>query len=373
MLLGAEDYLGTEALARLVAVADEHGCDVVLPNMVAGKGHYQTTDVFATTEMEVDLADPRVPAALGNAKFIRRELIDQHSLRYPEDPPIASQPPTSDLPADQPLAGDVIAGFPFTGLPIADIPFTLAACANAKRISVLTDYDYYHHARRPDSGPWDVGASHEERARQVAEILSFTSSLIPAGPRRDAVNRRFFDVELAALLQADLGDLDRAQQERLCADIGMLAELHLTDALAERLHAGTRVRLSLARQGQVEPLLAVIRQDTDPEPPPIVAEADRLYLGYDCFRNPELSLPDDLFRLTESAASTIATRLELAAVAWSRLDDATALTISMRSRLDPSVFSSASVDMTIGAVSGVVDVRPLRRRHAGRSFAASSR
>ncbi len=106
-------------------------------------------------------------------------------------------------------------------------------------------------------------------------------------------------------------------------------------------------------------LLAVIRQDTDPEPPPIVAEADRLYLGYDCFRNPELSLPDDLFRLTESAASTIATRLELAAVAWSRLDDATALTISMRSWLDPSVFSSASVDMTIGAVSGVVDVRPL--------------
>ncbi len=361
LLLGAEDYLGTEALARLVAVADEHSCDVVLPNMVASKGHYTTRDVFATTDMDIDLIDPRLSTALGNARFIRRELIDDQSLRYPEDPPIASQPPTGDITADQPLADDGVAGHPFTSLPLADLPFLLAACANAKRISVLTDYDYYHHGRRPDVDRGTSVVSHEERVRQVAEILAFTAGQIPPGPRRDAVNRRFFEVELAALMQADLADLDRAQQERVCADVGLLVELHLTDTLAERLDAGSRVRFWLARRGLVEPLLAVIRHDTEPGQLPIVVESDRLYAAYDCFRDPELALPDDLFRLTDSAATAVASRMETTAVTWDRGgDSAPSLKITATSHLDLAPFVTAPPRINVGGASSQAELRPLR-------------
>jgi poly(ribitol-phosphate) beta-N-acetylglucosaminyltransferase len=322
--------------------------------MVSGSGGYQTTDLFATTEIDIDLADPRLSAAIGNARLIRRELIDRHNLRYPEDPPIASEP----------FAGE-LGGRTFASLPFADLPFTLAACAHAKRISVLTDYAHYLHARRPHTDRVKSTASHEERVRQVAEIMSFTAVLIPPGPRRDAVNRRFFEVELAALLQTDLARLDRAERERVCADVGMLVELHLTDSIAARLDVGTRVRLALARRGRLDELLGVIREDAGPGPP-IVAEADRLYLGYRCFRNPEFPLADRLFLLADAAASVVASRLELTDVTWDRGDDnEPVLTITLRSRLDLTAFGSAPVRLSVGPVPGEVAVQSLGEASGG--------
>ena len=58
-----------------------------------------------------------------NTKPFRRELIERHGLRYPEDLPIGS-----------------------------DQPFTLEACLRARRVSVLADYDYYFAVRREDAG-----------------------------------------------------------------------------------------------------------------------------------------------------------------------------------------------------------------------------
>jgi glycosyltransferase involved in cell wall biosynthesis len=343
LLMGAEDHLGVEALARLVATADEHVCEVVLPNMVAGKGRYQTTDVFPATEIDLDLADPRLCAALANARFIRRDIIDTNLLRYLEDTPVGGLT----------FAGDPGAWRSFTGLPFAELPFALAACSRAQRISVLTDYDHYHHARRPDGDRPDSVASAEERIRRVDDVMALTARLVPPGPRRDAVNRHLFNMELGSLLQSNLADLDRAQQERICADVGLLVDLHLTEEIAERLDASTRVRLWLARHGLVDALLAVIRQDAEPGQPPIVTEKDRLYLGYDSFRKPDLPLPDDLFRLTESAATVVASRLEINAIGWGpTADDAPTLTVSTTSKLDLTAIGLASVGISVGPVRG---------------------
>lgn len=324
--IGADDYLGPEALERLVSAADEHGADVVLGKMVGVNGRWVPKDIFASSQVDVDLFNSSLPFALSNTKLFRRDLIEKYGLRYPEDLPVGS-----------------------------DQPFTLEACVSAERISVLADYDYYYAVRRRNDSNITYRSSHEERLRCTEEIMKFTAGLIEPGPQRDAINHRHFASELAKLLGAEFLDLHRAMQERICARVGRLVEQHYTDAIAGKLDVSRRLRLTLAHRGYLDELLAVIRQDVGPDHPPILVEDDRLYLGYHCFRDTRVSLPDSLFHITDCPAESIAMRIEVTAVAWGAGDDgARVLTVTAHSPVGLTAFGPAAVRMTAERVSGQV-------------------
>ncbi|MEV1147262.1 glycosyltransferase [Micromonospora sp. NPDC049799] len=283
--VGADDHLGRDALRRLVEAADEWRSDVVLGKVVGVNSRHIYQDIFARTEPDLDLFDSPLPRSLANTKLFRRELLERHRIRYPESMPIGS-----------------------------DLPFTLEACYRARRISVLADYEYYHAVRRFSGTNITYLSRHADRLRTVEATTAFVADLIAPGKQRDAVLARRFDHEIAKLLEDDLLRLDRETQQLVHAGVGRLVAAYLTDDIALQLNAETRIRFALTRDGTLDDLLAVIRQDARTGVPATVVDGDRRYAAYPGFRAPGRSVPDSCFDVT--TAPDWAVKLDVTALAW---------------------------------------------------------
>jgi hypothetical protein len=329
--LGADDYLGREALARLVAVADEYGSDIAFGRMVGADGRWVYQSVFDANEPDIKLFDSPLPWALSNTKLFRRELIERYQLRYLEDMPILS-----------------------------DQPFTLEACLRARRISVLTDYDFYYAVKREDGSNITYRRPPEETLRCTTMLMDFVAKQIGPGEQRDAVHLRHFSWEVARLLRDEFLDLDRDVQERVRAGIETLADAYLTDAIRDRLQVDRRLRVCLAQRGDLDDLLDVMRRSAqqtadgqhggsrEPRNPPVVRDGDRWYAAYPGFREPDLALPDEWFDLGPDVARWAAA-LEATSVGWQRAAGAWTLSITARSPLpDLAELCDAPPSLTAG-------------------------
>ncbi|MEU2610320.1 glycosyltransferase [Micromonospora sp. NPDC007271] len=281
--VGADDHLGPDALRRLVTAADDWESDVVLGRVVGVNSRHIYQDIFARTRKDLDLFDSPLPRSLANTKLFRRELLEKYGIRYREDLPLGS-----------------------------DLPFTLEACYRARRVSVLADYDYYHAVRRHRATNITYLSRHADRLRAVEATAAFVAELIPAGRQRDAILARRFDHEIAKLLEDDLLRLDRDTQQLVHDGIGRLVRAHLTDGIAAQLNAETRIRLALTRDGTLDDLLAVIRQDARAGVPPTVVDGDRRYAAYPGFRDPDRNLPDSCFEVPPDWYA----KLDATALAW---------------------------------------------------------
>lgn len=281
--MGADDYLGREALERLVAAADEWGSDVVLGKVVGVHSRHIYQDIFARTEPDLDLFDSPLPRSLANTKLFRRELLERHGIRYLEDMRIGS-----------------------------DLPFTLEACYRARRISVLADYEFYYAVRRFRATNITYLSKHVQRLRTVERIVSFVADLIPPGKQRDAIMSRRFDHEVARLVEDDLLLLDPDTQRAVHEGIGRIVAEYLTDDVAAELGPETRIRLAVARDGSLDDLLAVIRHDARTGVPSTVVRDGRRYAAYPGFGR----LPDACFDVTTDPDWPA--KLDAVAVAWER-------------------------------------------------------
>ena len=238
--LGADDYLGRQALARLVAAGDGWGADVVAGRMVGCNGRFVPQAIFARTDPDVDLYTSALPFAMSNTKLFRRSLLVEHDIRFPESLPFGS-----------------------------DQPFTVAACVHARKISVLADYDYYYAVRRHDAANITYRASHRQRLACTTAIMAATADLLPAGPRRDAILHRSFASELSKLTRPDFLTLDPATQTDIAAGIATLADQYLTEPIAARLDVNRRLRLRLAQHHHLDHLRTLISHNSTHQPPPL--------------------------------------------------------------------------------------------------------
>lgn len=237
--IGSDDYLGEEALERMVKCADTHGSDVVVGKMVGTNGRYVRQSLYKANDSDVSLYGPELPFALANTKLFRRELVEQHKLRFPEDLPVGS-----------------------------DQPFTIEACVRAGRISVVADYTCYYAVKRGDASNITYRANHLSRLRCTAVIMDHAAWLIEAGPDRDAVLKRHFTWELSKLIQDDFVDLDAETKREICAGITRLADSYLTDPLSDSLPVKLRARLRLAQRGAVDELCRAISEEAEHGAPP---------------------------------------------------------------------------------------------------------
>lgn len=322
--IGSDDYLGPEALERLVAAADRWGTDVLLGKLVGVNGRTVHQGVFASTESDLGLFDSALPWALSNTKLFRRELVERYGLRYPEDMPSGS-----------------------------DQPFTLEACYRAERISVLADYDYYYAVRRLNATNITYGSRHDERLRCAKKLVLFVADLIEPGKQRDAVLLRHFTWEVAKLLEDDFLRLDEEAQERIRAGVGELVGGYLTDNIRDQLPVAVRLRLLVAKGGSLPDLVALIRQDAEEGVPPAVVDGDRWYAGYPGFRDPRLGFPDEWFDITAAAPDWIA-RLDVVSVKWATTGGgARSLVVTAHSpRSDLAALCSGPVRMVAGTPPG---------------------
>jgi hypothetical protein len=290
--LGSDDYLGREALARLVDHADRYGSDVVLGRVVGVHGRFIYQDIFLRDQIDVGLAHSPLPRSLANTKLFRRELLARHGIRYPEHMPVGS-----------------------------DQPFTLAACYRARRISVLADYDYYHLVRRFSATNITYRSRHAGRLRAVEAMMAFTTELMAPGKERDAVLAARFGHEVARLVGDDFLSHDRDTQRLIHTTVGRLARQYLTAEIADQLSAETRIRVALARDGGLDDLIRVIRHDAVRGVPLTLVEGGRRYARYPGFRTPG-GPPDSCFDVTTSADWPV--KLTVRTMAWQFRWDATA-------------------------------------------------
>lgn len=328
--IGSDDYLGPEALERLVKAADEYGSDVVVGKMVGVNGRW--VQDFKSTEPDIRL-DSELARSLNNCKLFHRELIERHGLRYREDMPVCS-----------------------------DQPFTIEACVRARRISVLADYDYYYAVRRTDASNITYRTALRTHLECGAEVLRFAADLMEPGPDRDAVLTRHFGTEMAKIVGARFLDVERAEQEEFCAVIRRVADENLTDAIRDRIDVTKRVRLGLAQRGEVDLLRATIAMQAEGAEPPIAVEGDRTYLAYPGFRDQRAGLPDAYFAVSGNLTKRIAKGTEVSSAGWgSDASGNRALTITVHAGLIGSSALDSAVRIVLVPLAG--KKVPGARRH----------
>ncbi|MFH9468459.1 glycosyltransferase family 2 protein [Streptomyces clavifer] len=300
--IGSDDYLGEEALERMVAYADEHGSDVVVGKMVGTNGRYVHQKLYKKNDPDVSLYRSSLPFTLANTKLFRRSLIEEHRLRFPEDLPVGS-----------------------------DQPFTIEACVRARKISVLSDYTFYYAVKRGDASNITYRANHLARLRCTTAIMKHTASLVEAGPDRDALFKRHFTWELAKLVQDDFPALDAATRREVCEGIAALADEYLTDELRDSLDVKRRVRICLAQAGAVDELIRAVTEEAEHGAPPFHLEDGRAFALYPGFRDEDLGLPDSCYELVgESVPGRLAQGTELLAAEWDQTGEDLHLVLTAR-------------------------------------------
>ena len=78
-----DDWLPADALARMVAFADEHGSDVVVTKET-GHGHNWGWEAFATTKARAEIGVDPLWVPPTPHKLFRRAFLAAHGIRFPE-------------------------------------------------------------------------------------------------------------------------------------------------------------------------------------------------------------------------------------------------------------------------------------------------
>ncbi|MGW0641073.1 glycosyltransferase family 2 protein [Streptomyces badius] len=330
--IGADDYLGEEALERMVSTADANGADVVVGKMVGTNGRYVHQKLYDGNHPDISLYDSALPFTLANTKLFRRDLVEKHGLRFPEDMPVGS-----------------------------DQPFTIEACVRARKISVISDYTCYYAVKRGDSSNITYRADHLARLRCVEQIMEHTAGLIPAGPQRDAVLKRHFDWELSKLLQQDFPALDLDTRRQVCKGVGALVDSYFTDGLRDGTGVKRRVRFGLARSGAVEELTRAVAEETAHGAPPFLLEGGRAFATYPGFRDPAVGLDDRWYEvLGETVAGRLSAGTRLESADWDQHGTELNFVVTLRAGItgDPS---SAVVALAQGAMPQSADKAGARK------------
>ncbi|WP_052706905.1 glycosyltransferase family 2 protein [Streptomyces rubellomurinus] len=287
LFLGADDWLGEEALERLVAAADAWGSDVVVPKQVGVNGRLVPQGIFHADAESVRFTDSALAWALADTKLFRLDLIRRHGLRRDETLKVFS-----------------------------DQPFTLEACLRARKVSVLASYDCYHLVLREDRGNVTERAGVLDRLRGIAALQQVAAGIAEPGGELDAIRARSFAWDVPRLLADGFLLLDGAEQGRVCAEVARLVERFGAREVYDRLPVAVRLRLELAAAGRPEALRDQIRYEAAHGEPPAVRDGRRHYAGYPAFRDARLGLPDELFLLREEPPAVAAVPLNLAQQLW---------------------------------------------------------
>ncbi|MEU0003317.1 glycosyltransferase [Streptomyces sp. NPDC006314] len=234
-----DDYLGTEALERMVAAAERNNSDVVL-GKIKGVGRKAPVTPFRANVDAGDIFTSKGVWSLTAHKLFRRSLVEEHGLRFAE------------------------------GIRLAEEQvFVVSAYLHARSISVVSDYDCYYLVRRddfphltqevPDPAPFYAN---------VRDVLNIVVAQVPPGGRRNKLLYRWLTLEILGRFDgrfADLPEETRGLHVKLAGD---LLRAYMPQALVDQLPPLSRLRCLLISQGLVEELTALTTLVPRPEPKP---------------------------------------------------------------------------------------------------------
>ncbi|MCH0540823.1 glycosyltransferase [Streptomyces sp. MUM 203J] len=273
-ILDADDWLGEEALERMLTMADENKTDVVLGKMVGVNGRGAPASMFVRNQPRTDVLTSRVYWTLNPMKLFRRSLLEEHGLRFPLEYNTGE-----------------------------DQFFTGAAYLHADGISVVADYDCVYWVARTDGGNVTATTRGADRRIRVLErMIDMVEQHVPAGPGRDALLDRHLSVDLFHALIHLARETDGDLQRRNFAELRALLERSYPDSLRRRVSPLTRLRCELILRGLLDEAIeleAVDRRNRARRvQPDILVDRDRAYLRLPYFRDPARGIPDEIYDIT---------------------------------------------------------------------------
>jgi hypothetical protein len=137
--------------------------------------------------------------------------------------------------------------------------------------------------------------------RTVEKMLAFLAALIEPGKERDVVLVRHFEHEVAKLVEDDFLRIDRATQELVHSGVQRIAQDYFTEEIAQKIPVETRIRVIVARDGSVDDLVSVIRQDAAVGVPATVERGERRLAAYPAMEVDVTTAPDWRAKLDATA------------------------------------------------------------------------
>ncbi|GLZ81889.1 hypothetical protein Afil01_66960 [Actinorhabdospora filicis] len=280
--LDADDYIGLEAMERLVAMAEENGSDIVLGKMVGVNGRGVAASMFRHDEARADLYNSRIYYTLSALKLFRRQFLVDLGVRFP-----------TDLPTGE------------------DQPFTARAYVAAKNISVLSSYECYYATLRDDGGNTTGKPGVSRRLPFYRAMFDDFLPTVEAGRKRDALARRHLSVEQAHFLSHMSRETDEEVKKAAFDEFRAWVKTYLNDDVLKPMSAWDKVRLPLIAGGFMDEAIASRKMETSKTPYPIVVENGRVYAKWPTFRDPKYGIPDEAYELRD-----LPLRYELTAAEW---------------------------------------------------------
>jgi CDP-glycerol glycerophosphotransferase len=261
--LDADDYLGPEALERLVAMADRNGTDIVLGRMVGVGGRRVSSRAFARNRDRASLEQAFVTTSV--LKLFRRSLLEGLALRFEEG-----------------LSGH------------EDGQFTTHAYFHASGVSIVADYDcYFVHPKSRTR----ARVAPSRWLRIVAERIDIVASHTRPGLRRRMLMTKNMR-QLVSVYASPWLQLPVDERRRLFDEGSRLAARWLTSSMMRSLDPPRALRAYCLRHGlaiELEDIVACPRSAALGDP---IVEGRHVYARYPHFRD-DARIPDRYFELTK--------------------------------------------------------------------------
>lgn len=222
-----DDWLGTEALERMTAMADAESADILVPRY-AGHNRAVAKALFERPRPNASLANAPLMDSLTPHKMFRRAFLTEHNLRFPEG-----------------------------RRRLEDHVFVTEAYFLADRISVLTDYHCYYHVGRADAG----NAGYQRIDPQgyygnVREVVAVVLKHTEPGTVRDRYLRRILRIEILSRLSGKIFlEQDPAYQRAVFAEGRQVAMESMPLSVDAGLPPAPRVAAYLLRADDFDDLM----------------------------------------------------------------------------------------------------------------------
>jgi hypothetical protein len=225
-----DDWLGLEALERMVGYANEARADILIAKMIGHKRGVPRA-LFRANDPDATLWSRPLMSSLTPHKLFRRSFLNANALRFPEGK-----------------------------RRLEDHVFVVEAYFRASKVAILSDYVCYHHIRREDDGNAAYeGLDMAAYYRYVREVIAIIKANTEPGPKRDAILDRPFSQEMMARVTrpGDFGQRPAEFQDIVFGEVRALMLEQFPETFAQRFPLVTRARAEMVRQDRKDDLLAL--------------------------------------------------------------------------------------------------------------------
>jgi Glycosyl transferase family 2 len=265
----ADDYLGVEALERMLAVARRNDSDIVL-GRIRGVHRTAATRPFRRSVEHGDVVSTDAVWSLTAHKLIRRSLIVENGLRFAEGVRLAEE-----------------------------LSLIVPAYFLARTISVVADYDCYHlmlrdHGSHLTRQPADPATFFPVVRFAVETVVANTAP----GAVRDGLLRRLAQVEIAGKFGRWFAGLPAEVREEYVKRSAEILDDLIPAEVFDPLTPLERIRGALIRRRRTAELVALSEYERSGARPAAVVDGGRAYTAYPFFRDPGPGVPDGCYDIS---------------------------------------------------------------------------